>query len=112
MPEEIVINSTNDLRAAVIVAAEVVREHLGLEFSEAEMPNPDDHHLFSWMRGRKWFNLSQVRDNVYKILQLEGIVIKDWEDIFRLLIPEITHVCFFSEDGSMVTSPWNDGWDF
>jgi hypothetical protein len=111
MSEEIVIDGANDVRAAVIVAAEVVKEHLGLELSTDKMPDPHKHHFFSWMRGRKWFDLDRVRRNVRSTLRSQGLATPDWEGIFYLLIPEITHVCF-EEGGAIVTSPWNDGYDF
>jgi len=111
LSEEIIVDETNDLRAAVIAAAEVAREQIGLVLSTEEMPNPNEHRLFSWMQGRKWFNIERVKANVENTISAHGICSEDWEGVFRLLIPEITHVCF-EEDGAIVISPWNDGYDF
>lgn len=112
MPEEVVVDESNDITAAVFAAAEVVRQELGLDLSVDDMPDPNGHHLFSWMQGRKWFNLHRVKVNVHNTLHSQGLESEDWEGIFRLLIPEITHVCFTTEDGIVIVSPWNDGYDF
>lgn len=111
MPDER-ITDRNDIRAAVIAVAEVVREQVGLELRGEEMPDPNDHHLFSWMQGRKWFDIGRVRANARETIRRQGLASEDWEGVFRLLIPEIIHVCFVNEDGMVVVSPWNDGYDF
>lgn len=108
----IVIDDSNDITAAVAVAYEVARELTGQDLTD-EMPDPHNHPFFRWMEGRKWFDLERVRKNVEATAKSQGLKsLECWETVFELLIPEVRHVCFTTDEGFIASSPWADDCDF